>query len=103
MRCPKCGYVAPPKGLRSGQQNKYYWSVIVAMMAEHCGYEPEEMHEVLAMRFLRIEDDPILGTPRRQRTPKTNTAEFTEYIEQCRRLGAQLGLYIPDPWEWVGE
>jgi hypothetical protein len=99
MRCPKCGYIAPPKATRSSQQNRYYFGVVVKMIAEFCGYEPDEMHETLAMKFLRIEDDPILGTPRRQRTPKTNTAEFTEYIEQCRRLGAQLGLYIPDPGE----
>jgi len=26
-----------------------------------------------------------------------NTREFTEYIEQCRRLAAEMGVEIPDP------
>lgn len=51
-------------------------------MAEHCGYEPEEMHDALV-----------------RSTAKLNTAEMTEYIEQCRRLAAEMSIYIPDPNE----
>ena len=54
------------------------------------------MHETLAMRFLRIEDCPITGAPRRKHTPKTDTKEFSEYVDHCIRLAAELGVVIPD-------
>jgi hypothetical protein len=82
---------------RSDRANRYYFGVVVKLMAEHCGYEPDEMHEALAFRFLRIEDDPITGSPRRKRTPKTNTAEFADYVDQCIRFAAELGVYVPQP------
>lgn len=81
---------------RSSQANRYYFGVVVKLFAESCGYEPDEMHEALAMRFLRIEDDPITGAPRRKRTPDTDTAEFATYVDQCIRLAAEYGCVIPD-------
>ena len=91
--------VRKPKSQRSSQANRYYFGVVVKLLAEFCGYEPDEMHEALAFRFLRIEDDPITGSPRRQRTPKTNTKEFADYVDQCIRFAAELGVYIPQPGE----
>lgn len=84
------------RNTRSWRQNRYYWGVVVALIAEHCGYDPQDMHEALAMKFLRIEDCPVTGAPRRKRTPKTDTKEFAEYVDACIRLGAELGVYIPD-------
>lgn len=80
---------------RSNQQNRYYWGVVIHLLAEHCGYEQEEMHDALKQKFLRIHDDTELPTVRS--TASLNTAEFTEYIEQARRLAAEMGVYIPDP------
>jgi len=82
---------------RSVQANRYYFGAIVAPLAEHCGYEKDDMHEVLAMRFLRIEDCPITGAPRRKRTPKCDTAEFAAYVDSCIRLAAELGVVVADP------
>lgn len=74
--------------------------MVIKAFSEHTGYERDEMHELLAMKFLRIEDDPITGAPRRKRTPKCDTAEFHEYVERCRRFAAtELGIVIPDPNE----
>lgn len=88
------------RSTRSGQANRYYWGVVVALIAEHCGYDPDDMHEALAMKFLRIEDCPVTGAPRRTRTPKTNTKEFAEYVDGCVRFAAQeLGVIIPAPNE----
>lgn len=84
------------KTKRSSQANRFYWGVVVKLLAEHCGYDPQEMHEALAMRFLRIEDCPITGAPRRKHTPKTDTQEFSEYVTHCIRLAAELGVVIPD-------
>ena len=81
---------------RSHQANAFYWAAVVTPLAEHLGYERDELHEVLAMRFLRIEDCPITGVPRRKRTPKTDTAEFADYVERCIRLAAELGVLVED-------
>ena len=84
------------RNTRSNKANAFYWGAVIALLAEHCGYEPEEMHEALAMRFLRIEDDPWLHTPRRKHTPLTDTKEFGEYVDQCIRFAAlELGVVIP--------
>ena len=80
---------------RTSRANRYYFGVVVPLIAEHCGYDKQEMHELLAMRFLRVEDDPITGSPRRKRTPNTDTKEFAEFVDNCIRLAAELGVYIP--------
>lgn len=84
---------------RTDRQSRYYFGVVVPLLAEFCGYDKQEMHELLAMRFLRIEDDPVTGSPRRKRTPQTNTKEFAEYVDTCIRLAAELGVYVPEPGE----
>ena len=63
---------------RSSRANRYYFGVVIPLIAEHCGYDKQEMHELLAMRFLRIEDDPITGAPRRKSTPDTESDEFAK-------------------------
>jgi hypothetical protein len=84
------------KTKRSNQANAFYWAAVVHPLAEHLGYEDDELHEVMAMRFLRIEDCPVTGVPRRKRTPKTDTAEFSDYVERCIRLAAELGVVVED-------
>ena len=39
------------KSKRSDQQNRYYWGVVIEILANHCGYEAEEMHEALKIKF----------------------------------------------------
>lgn len=82
---------------RSMKANRYYWGVVVKTLADFCGYDPDDMHEALAMKFLRIDDCPITGVPRRKHTPDTDTAEFARYVDDCIRLAAELGVVIPDP------
>ena len=84
---------------RSLEANRYYWGIVIALLAEEFGYDKEEMHDVLAMKFLRIEDCPVTGSPRRKHTPECDTAEFAEYVDACIRLGAEHGVYVPAPGE----
>ena len=91
--------VKPWRNRRSDRASRYYFGVVVPLIAEYCGYDKQEMHELLAMRFLRIEDDPITGAPRRKHTPDTDSAEFAGYVDNCIRLGTELGIYIPQPGE----
>ena len=87
------------KKIRSMSQNKYYWGVVIALFAEHCGYDAEEMHESLKMRFLRKHDGPIETV---RSTTDLSIEEFTQYVEDCRKLAAEMGCVIPDPGQ-VGE
>jgi len=82
---------------RSLSQNAYLHGVVIPLLAEHCGYELDEMKDALKWRFLRIHDDSAMPTVRRTRD--LNTAEMAEFVSQCQRLGAELGVYIPDPGE----
>lgn len=86
--------VEKEKRERTNRQNRFYFAAVVAPLAAELGYEKDEMHEVLAMRFLRIEDCPITGVPRRKPTPKCNTKEFKDYVDSCIRLAAEHGVIV---------
>lgn len=86
----------------SDSARRYYFGCVVPLIAEHCGYEKEEMHEVLAMRFLRIDDCPITGAPRRRHLSSADdfkSKEGAEFIDACIRLASEMGVYVPQPGE----
>jgi hypothetical protein len=90
------------RAVRSQPQNRYYWGVVVAILAEECGYQREEMHEALKWKFLRLED-PDHPIPTVRSTTDLTTQEFEEYLEQIRIWAAsELGVVIPMPNEAVG-
>jgi hypothetical protein len=81
---------------RSNQQNAYYWSVVVAMLADHTGYSNDEMHENLKRMFLGQIDEH--GLMRVGSTAKLKTDEFQGYIAKIVRWAAMdLSFVIPDP------
>lgn len=80
------------KKIRSAEQNRYYWGVVVNMIGEETGHFPEEVHEHLKWRFLRIHGK--LETVRS--TTSLTTIEFVEYCEKCRIWANEfLKLNIP--------
>jgi hypothetical protein len=85
------------EGSRSSQANRFYWGVVIAAFCDVTGYESDEMHELLAFKFLRLDDDPVTKMPRRKRTPDCHSAEFAEYVDKCQRFGAvELGIEWPE-------
>ena len=87
---------------RSLDQNAYWWAVPVAIIAEYCGYEPEQMHYALLGEWRGYDDGPVgPPVPRVSSSSKLTTAEFTELIEWVQRWAAtELDLQIPSPGEW---
>lgn len=97
--------VMPLKASRSGQQNRWYWGVIVELLSEHTGYTPDEVHEVLKAKFLpkrlavadgngAIRGEFVIGGT----TTKLDKIAFGEFCEAVRRWAAEdLGVVIPDP------
>ncbi len=79
---------------RSLPQNAYYWGVVVAMLAEHCGYLPEEVHDALKAKFLMDHSGEL---PRIKSTTALDTKEFGEYVDRCIQLAAELGIVVPSP------
>jgi hypothetical protein len=84
---------------RSSPANRRYWSML-HVAAGALGYDSvNELHEGLAMRLLRIEDDPVLGTPRRTSTSTLDSAAFVAYADAAMRLLIDYGA---DLTEWEG-
>ncbi len=91
--------IASERRNRSLNANAYYWGVVVEILAEHFGYSPEELHEALKWKFLKLHEDTGLVTVRS--TAKLSTKEFGDYIDSVVRWAAQEGCYIPPSEEFV--
>ena len=83
------------KKRRTGNQNKYYWGVIIPILCESSGYSNEEMHEALKWKFLRNMAREKLPTVKS--TAELSTIEFKNYIDEITIWSAQEGIIIPDP------
>ena len=90
------------KKQRTEPQNRYYFGVVVDILAKELGYTKDEMHDALRDKFLKVATDipdlfVILSTT------SLNTEEFNQYIEEIKRWAAtDLSIYIPDPNEEEG-
>lgn len=82
---------------RSKKQNDYYWSVVVPLIAEECGYSSDQMHQALKVKFLS-QEDLSRGLMRVGSTTKLSTAEFVEFTDRVVLWAAEyLGVIIPQP------
>lgn len=89
---------------RSLSQNKYYHAVVVKLIAEHTGHDPEQIHELLKFRFSPRSEMSLSGTQSATNIPtsttRLDTIAFVEYTEKCRMWANEfLGLQIPLPGE----
>lgn len=80
---------------RSLKANAYYWGVVIPTLADHLGYDTDEMHEALKIKLLATHTDDPLPTVRS--SASLDTKEFAEYIDNCIRLAAELGCEISEP------
>lgn len=97
--------ISRKRATRSQEQNAWYWSCLVGLVAEHTGYSPNEIHEVYKAKFLpkrlamcdgngEIKGEFVIGGT----TAKLTTVQFSDYCEEIRAWAAQdLGVHIPDP------
>jgi len=84
----------------SDPQRKYYWAVIVKMIAEYTGHEPDEIHDTLKFKFLKERD--VRGIEYVKSTESLTAGEREEYHEQCRKWALiVLGVKIPLPNEVI--
>ena len=82
---------------RSNQQNRYYFGVVVPIIAECLGYSINETHEGLKDMFLC---DRTGKLPRIKSTTELSTVDWESYMSQVRQWASQfLVVYVPDPGE----
>lgn len=94
---------------RSDNQNRYYWGVVVPLVADgikNTWGDPvshETAHELLKSQFLFWEkvseySGEIMRLPKS--TTECTTTELEEYMEQCRQFAFEwFGVTIPMPNE----
>ena len=89
---------------RSGNQNRYYWEVVVSILASELGYFKDEMHDILRRKFLGYtKPNPTTGEEEwfAKSTTTLNTQEMEEYLESIRVWAVrELDIYIPLPNEF---
>jgi len=72
-------------GLRTLDQNAYYWKIVVRILGGHLGYEDEEMHELYKTHANFGES-----------TADLLKDQFSDFIERCIRWAAiEHGVIIP--------
>lgn len=84
--------------VRSNQQNRYLWGIVYAIISDNTGYDPEQVHDAMKVKFASQHlDNGLVIT---ERTSKMNTLRMTQYIDDIKRWASEfLGLYIPDAGE----
>lgn len=87
------------RNARTLSQNAYYWGVIIEILGNHFGYEPDEMHEALKFKFLKKHEDILVTVGS---TAKLSTIEFGEYLDRVMEWAAKdYGIYIPQAGEYL--
>ena len=91
---------------RSNMQNNYYWKCIVQELSDFTGFFPDEMHDILKVKFasewqtIEIEDICV-GVQTINSTATMNTGEFELYAEQIRIWAlTELGIRLMLPNEY---
>jgi len=88
---------------RTNEQNKYYWGVVIPILADFFGHDnAEDMHEDLKLKFnpakSKIDQNKTIGGT----TTKLSTVDFysaeDSYIERiCRWAATEYQIFIPPP------
>lgn len=82
-----------------GNQNGYYWSVVLPICASELGYTVKEMHEVFINEYSPYIIREFKGKKIniRVRTSDMNTVQFAEFLNTIIIEMAQMNIQIPEP------
>ena len=89
--------------IRSEKQNRYYWGVVIRLIAESTGYESEEVHQLFKKHFLSYKKKSKQGQILEftKSTAELNWQDFNKYIEQIKTYVRDnevlRHIVIPDP------
>jgi predicted secreted protein len=86
----------PYKPTRSQEQNKRYW-LLVDKIAEHTGHDAQELHEMLKVKFLGVEERTLAGEHISAVRPssKLKVSEFRDYSDRVEAWAVEtLGVWL---------
>lgn len=90
------------KRKRSNPQNRYYWGVVIKILADETGNSANDLHDYLLGECFGWVEYQVMDKTRvrpARGTSDMTTEQFEAYCEWCRAFGAQQGYYIPHPNE----
>lgn len=91
-----------PTSTRSLNQNRYYWGVVLTIIAESTGHTTEEVHDAvkelfLPRKFVTLGNNEVEVA---KSTTELTTDEFNLYLERIRTWAeTELSIRIPNPNE----
>lgn len=89
--------VRKPRKVRSSQQNKYYWGVILKLISEHTGESIDDLHNHFSYKYLSM-NGKSGKLHSKKSTTSLSTIEFMEYINKIIQWGEQfLNINFPEP------
>jgi len=98
--------VKKQRNTRSNMQNNYYWSCIVQPLSNELGYYPDEIHDLLKLKFSTqwesIElNDKVIGVQVVKSTARMDSKAFEIYADQIRMWAmTDLGIRLMLPNEF---
>jgi len=82
-----------------GNQNGYYWAVVLPISAKGLGYTIDEMHEIFIELYapytVKKFKDKFVNV--KIRTSEMDTLQFKEFLETIQISMAEQNIIIPDP------
>ena len=82
---------------RSLNQNNYYWGVVLKLISDYTGHDPEDLHNHFKYHFLRKEAGNLTTS---HSTTELDKIQFGEYLDKIIRFASvRLGVVIPNPEE----
>jgi hypothetical protein len=85
------------RGRRSSQANRYY-RLILGIISEDTGHDPDELHEYFKHKFMEPQTVHVFGEPVEMVTTVTGSDKFTAYVDRIRRFALMdLGISTPEP------
>jgi hypothetical protein len=89
-------------GKRSLNANAYWHGAVVDVLAEHLGYDHDEMHYALLGEWRGYEEGPFgQPIPRAVSSRNLGRDEFSELTEFGIRFAASLGVAIQSSEDWM--
>ena len=87
-----------PRSPRTNQMNRYYWALMNILARSSQDRNKDEWHEDLKAKFLI--ENLHTALPRVRSTTDLSIQEFSEYIQNIKRLVAEYyGIVLPEPGE----
>lgn len=91
-------YFSDQKPTRSNRQNRYLWGVVYKTIADETGYDAQEIHEIMKLKFSLRTTFDFAGemVESTKSTTLMDTGEMADYIDSIIKWAAEHFITIPE-------